>query len=182
MRPRVSGSADLGQLVKILALDQSSHVTGYSIFENGEITKYGNFSAQDNDLGVRLEYIRSRVAKLIADNSIDKVILEDIQLQNNVTNNVVTFKTLAEVFGVLYELCTELKIPCDAVLAGTWKSALGVKGRTRPQQKAAAADYVLSTFGIRPDQDTCDAICIGAYYCGEDLIPSIPENQDYNWG
>lgn len=48
-------------------------------------------------------------------------------------NNVQTFKALAEVFGVLYELCIEINIPVSAVLAGTWKSTLGIKGRTRPE-------------------------------------------------
>jgi len=48
-------------------------------------------------------------------------------------NNVSTFKILAEVFGVIYELATELEIPNTPVLAGTWKSTLGIKGKTRPE-------------------------------------------------
>lgn len=53
--------------------------------------------------------------------------MEDIQLQAN----VLTFKTLAEVLGVLYELFTELKIPHSAVLSTVWKSSLGIKGKDR---------------------------------------------------
>ena len=49
---------------------------------------------------------------------------EDIQMQGNVANNVQTFKTLAEVFGVIYELVTELNLPNTAVLASSWKSTL----------------------------------------------------------
>ena len=59
-------------------------------------------------------------------------------MQNNVANNVQTFKTLAEVFGVLYEMLTEKKIKNSAVLSTVWKSALGVKGKTRPEQKRNA--------------------------------------------
>ena len=78
-------------------------------------------------------------------------------------NNVQTFKVLAEVFGVLYELCVDMEKPVDAVLAGTWKSTLGIKGKTRAEQKRAAQVWVVNTYGKKPTQDECDAICIGAH-------------------
>jgi hypothetical protein len=87
---------------------------------------------------VRLHKIRNKVDSLICDNNIDKVVFEDIQLQGNVANNVQTFKTLAEVFGVIYELVTALNINHEAVLSSSWKSTLNIKGRTRPEQKKNA--------------------------------------------
>lgn len=75
---------------------------------------------------------------MIDEYDVDEVAFEDIQLQNNVVNNVDTFKKLAEVFGVVYELCVELKIPRTAVLASSWKSTLGIKGKDRAAQKRAA--------------------------------------------
>ena len=71
--------------------------------------------------------------------AINKVVFEDIQLQGNVTNNVQTFKILAEVFGVIYELVTELEIEHAAVLSSSWKSTLGIKGRTRSQNQLTCA-------------------------------------------
>ena len=59
----------------------------------------------------RLYYIRKKVRQLIEENDIDTVVLEDIQMQGNVVNNVQTFKTLAEVFGVISELLVEMNIP-----------------------------------------------------------------------
>jgi hypothetical protein len=44
---------------------------------------------------------------------------------------VTTYKVLAEVFGVLEELCTEEKIPYKIVHSQTWKSALNIKGADR---------------------------------------------------
>ena len=93
----------------------------------------------------------------------DEVILEDIQMQNNVVNNVQTFKVLAEVFGVLSEMCVALDIPQSAVLASTWKSYLGIKGKARAEQKRNAQAWVVQTYGKKPTQDECDAICIGMY-------------------
>ena len=88
---------------KLLALDQSSRITGYAVFENAKLIHYGKFSVDDDDIGVRLLKIRQNVHNLIEKYDINELVFEDIQLQNNVQNNVQTFKTLAEVFGVIYE-------------------------------------------------------------------------------
>lgn len=95
-------------------------------------------------------------------------------MDGNHVNNVSTFKILAEVFGVLYELCVRMNIPVDAILAGTWKSTLKIKGKTRPEQKKNAQAWVIDTYGVKPTQDECDAICIGAH-----AIKQI--NSEINW-
>ena len=118
------------------------------------------------------------INKLIEEFNINEVAFEDIQLQENVTNNVQTFKVLAEVFGVIYELVTELKIPNSATLASVWKSALNIKGRTRPEQKRNAQQYVLDTYGIKATQDECDAICIGTYIVNEKAREKIHDWSD----
>lgn len=147
----------------ILALDQSSHLNGYSIFDGRRLIKYGKISLNDQDLGLRLFKLRKEINELIQQYNVEKVYFEDIQMQNNVINNIVTFKTLAEVFGVIEELLVELGIPHEAVPSVTWKSKLGIKGRNRSEQKKAAQEYILSTFGIKPTQDEVDAICIGVF-------------------
>ena len=151
---------------RLLALDQSSRITGWAIFSNGKLEKHGKFDADTvgADIGKRLHYIRNKVRTLIEENNITEVILEDIQMQGNVVNNVQTFKTLAEVFGVISELLVEMKIPQSAVLASSWKSALGIKGRARAEQKRAAQEWVVTTYGVRPTQDECDSICLGSAY------------------
>ena len=113
---------------------------------------------------------------MIEDHEITEVILEDIQMQGNVVNNVQTFKALAEVFGVISELLVEMNIPQSAVLASSWKSALGIKGRARAEQKRAAQEWVVSTYSKRPTQDECDAICIGNYK----LKTGVP-NEGFDW-
>ena len=151
--------------MKVLALDQSTRVTGWAVFADGALQEYGKFDAENagKEMGKRLEYIRNKVKNLIEENNVTEVIIEDIQLQGNVANNVQTFKTLAEVFGVISELLTEMNIPQSAVLASSWKSALGIKGRARAEQKRAAQEWVVSTYNVRPTQDECDSICIGSY-------------------
>ena len=150
--------------MRVLALDQASRTSGWAVFDEGKLVTYGKFTADQADVGDRLHFIRMRVSWLIDDYDIDEVVFEDIQLQGNVANNVATFKALAEVFGVLYELFVMLKLPRTAVLSTVWKSTLGIKGKDRAAQKKAAQAWVEKTYGVKPTQDECDAICIGAHY------------------
>jgi len=94
---------------------------------------FGKIDLDNPDVGIRLNQLRDQITKLILDFDIDEVAFEDIYMDGQKINNVSTFKVLAEVFGVCDELFTELKIKHTAVLAGTWKSTLGIKGKTRPE-------------------------------------------------
>lgn len=149
--------------MRTLALDQSSHITGWAVFEDQTLLEYGKFELTNPDLGVRLKQIRERVDKMVKEYEIDKVVMEDVQYQQNVANNVQTFKTLAEILGVLYEYATAAGLDHEIVLAGTWKKFLGIKGRNRAEQKRNAQDYIVNNYQIKPTQDECDAICIGLW-------------------
>ena len=150
--------------MRILALDQSSRVSGWAIFDDGELVEYGKIDlSKETQIGERLHKLRESIHKMINELNIDKVILEDIYMDGQKINNVQTFKILAEVFGVLFELCIALNIPVEAVLAGTWKSTLNIKGKTRPEQKREAQAWVLEHYNIKPSQDEVDAICIGSH-------------------
>lgn len=149
---------------RLLALDQASKVTGWAIFEDGELKSYGKISLDDPNTDIRLVQLRQGIQTLVADYNIDEVVFEDIQQQNNVANNVQTFKVLAEVYGVVSELLQELQIPHSTVLAASWKSTLGIKGRTRAEQKKNAQLYVEQNYGIHVIQDIADAVCIGTHH------------------
>lgn len=149
---------------RLLALDQASKVTGWAIFEDGELKSYGKISLDDPNTDTRLVQLRQGIQTLVTDYNIDEVIFEDIQQQNNVANNVQTFKVLAEVYGVVSELLQEVQIPHSTVLAASWKSTLGIKGRTRAEQKKNAQLYVEQNYGIHVIQDIADAVCIGTHH------------------
>lgn len=160
--------------MRLLALDQASNISGYAIFEDGKLLKYDKINLTGYDLADKLILLRKQIANLIQEWNIEEVIMEDIQLQGNVTNNVKTFKVLAEVFGVIYELVNEINIKNSAVLASEWKSTLQIKGRDRTAQKRAAQQYVIDNYNIKPTQDECDAICIGAHYY-------LKNKQEFDW-
>lgn len=162
---------------KLLALDQSSRVTGWAVFDGSKLEAYGKIEYDSSTpIEDRLHGLRQQVKDLILAHGVNEVVMEDIQLQNNVVNNVQTFKTLAEVFGVLSELCVDLHIPQQAVLASSWKSVLGIKGKDRAAQKRNAQQWVIDTYEIKPIQDICDAICIGNY-----VIKNNPTEKGFDW-
>ena len=118
--------------MKLLALDQASKTSGYAIFDNNELIKSGKFTLTSDDIGERLVDYRKNIEKLIVDNDIDEVAFEDIQMQSQI-NNVQTFKVLAEIFGVTQEYLASHQYGYQVVSSNTWKSKLGIKGRTRPE-------------------------------------------------
>lgn len=175
MRRPVKELEDLVQVANnVLALDQSSRTTGWSVYSDGELYTYGHFTLTDQVEGVRLHRLREKLTELISDYDIQELVFEDIYMDGQHINNVSTFKKLAEVFGVVWELGISLNIPTTPVLPGTWRSTLGIKGRTRPEQKRNAKEYVLQNYNKTATEDECDAICIGAHYVKQ-------KNFDHDW-
>ena len=150
---------------RLLALDQASVITGYAIFENDKLITYGKIKLEDEEIGPRLLTLRNEIKKLIDENNITTVAFEDIQMQASVGNNVKTFKVLANVYGVILELCEELQLKYKIVSSNTWKSTLKIKGKNRAEQKKNAQNYVQETYGVNCTQDEADAICIGSHMC-----------------
>ena len=166
---------------RLLALDQSSRISGYAIFVDENLIAHGSINLTEEDVGQRLVLIRKEVTKLIHKYDINEIAFEDIQMQASVWNNLQTFKTLAEVFGVILMLCTELKINYTIVSSNTWKSTLKIKGKKRSEQKQDAQRYVLEKYGIKAIQDTVDAICIGAHMIANPGKNTISFEEGFVW-
>lgn len=166
----------------ILAFDQATRTSGYSVYKDQDLIAHGTFTFTDSNLGMRLWKIRQKVEELYNKYLPDKIIYEDIQLQQGAVNNVVTFKSLAEVFGIIYEYATELGVDNESILAGVWRKGLGIAGNRRDIQKANAQKWVLDNCGIRVVEDEADAICIGAYAAGiRSKKQEKPVLKDFDW-
>lgn len=167
--------------MKLLALDQASRTTGFAIFDNDKLIKYGKFTAPAAEMNERLHFIRLKVDELISEYDIEQVIFEDIQLQESVDgekkpNYVTTFKLLSEVIGVVSELATAKKVPQIIVLPSSWKSTLKIKGKQRSEQKRNAKAFAESLYNITCTEDEADAICIGTHYLVQSKIIKRPKD------
>ena len=149
----------------IIALDQSTQLTGYAIFQDKDLIAHGVFSPS-GDYEHRIVKLRQWLLdKLEPLKPNIEVYFEDIQLQDlgGGSIGITTFKKLAHVQGALIVTCIEEDIPYTIVPAATWRKTCGVKGRVRSEYKPAAQAHVLEKYGIQATEDEADAICIGEY-------------------
>lgn len=151
------------QMANILSLDQSSHIIGYSVWNDNVPIKASHFNAKGTTLAERLVSIKQQILKLIKEYDIEQVVFEDIQLQSNVVQNVKTFKMLAEVFGILELTLTEIKMPFQVVAPMVWKANIKVAGKGRIKEKILTQKWVKDTYGLTCTEDEADSVGIGAW-------------------
>ena len=150
---------------RTLGLDQATHATGYSIFDNKKLVYAGVFTADADDEIERDLQVKNWLVQLIHNADIDVVGIEDIQLQqlNNKTVGVTTYRTLARLQGILMAACAEKGTSYIVCAPATWRAHCEVKGRTRSDKKRSMQMKVKEWFDITVSDDVADAIGIGKY-------------------
>ncbi len=150
---------------RAIGLDQATHITGYSIFDNDELVYAGTFEATDEDEIARDVQIQNWLIQLIHNWKPDIIGLEGIQLQqfNDKMVGVTTYQTLARLQGILMATCYNLKIDYIVCPPATWRNHSGVKGRSRADKKRSMQNKIKEWFDITVSDDIADAIGIGKY-------------------
>lgn len=150
---------------RILAFDQASITSGWAVFDDEELIKYGKWSSEGTHSTERIAKTKYWVASMIQKWNPDEVIFEDIQLQKFGEGNeaVLTFKKLAHLQGVLKNYCYENQIMYSVVPSATWRAHVEIKGRTRQDKKKSAQLKVKRFYDISVTQDEADAILLGRY-------------------
>ena len=156
---------------RILAVDQATYNSGFSIFDGNELLRYGIHSTTAPTEEARISEIKNWFIQMLLNWAPDEIILEDIQLQdesverdgNRNTMGVTVFKSLAHLQGVLINVAFEQKIPCKTVLSTVWRKEMGVKGKTRTDKKKSAQLLIKQIYDVNVSNDEADAICIGHY-------------------
>lgn len=146
---------------RILALDQSTWRTGWSIFDSGKLTRYGLFVANLDDEAERFVEVKEWLTSMIQNWDPDVLGIEGIQYQKNF--GVTTFQTLARLQGVLMALAVDLKIPLVIAPTASWRALCGVKGKARADRKKSMQLIVKEEFDVMVNDDCADAIGIGKY-------------------
>lgn len=162
---------------RIIAFDQSSHTTGYAVFDNNKPVIISHFDISDSNFGIRLKKIRQKIIELINEYQPDEVIFEDIQLQDingNREAGIKTFKMLAQVQGVIIELMEELKYKYQFIYPITWKATIKIANKGRAQEKKAAQTWVRAMYGLDCTEDEADAACIASHFIKT-------QNSELNW-
>lgn len=145
---------------RILALDQSSQVSGLSIWDDGKLVYY-DCVKNVGELEVRLVKWSTWLKERLDEWQPDYVIVEDIQEQGN--SGVVTYKILAMILGITLEILQERDIPHTSILNKKWQSMFSIAGSNRISQKKNVMERVKEYFSIEVSDDVADAILIGLY-------------------
>lgn len=155
----------------ILALDQASRDSGWSVFIDNSLTDFGHWSFTQDDVAMRIHKLCQEIEKKIDEYHPDRVVIENIQLQQNVE----MFQKLAWVQGAIMRTCIAKEVSYELVRPSEWRAECDfLKGndKHRDNQKKIAQTWVMENFGKKCTQDESDAICIGY---------ALSKKEDNNW-
>ena len=147
--------------MNLLALDQATRITGWSIWQNGTLTEFGHIEFDDEDNFIRNHKLIQWMANMMETRNIDIVAIEDIQMQ---INNVTTFQKLAQLQGAIIEKVLSQNLDYKIIRPTEWRAVchfLKGQDKHRESQKKIAQQWVMNTFNKKCTQDEADAICIG---------------------
>lgn len=152
--------------LRVLALDQATYISGYSVFDNRKLVESGIFEAVSNNSMERVAKLKSWLKLMIKKWEPDVVALEDIHLGkpgDSFSVGIQTFKVLAQLQGVLMNLLYEEGIPFILVFPSVWRSHCGVKGKTKSDLKRSMMEVVREEFNVEVTNDEAEAIGIGLF-------------------
>ena len=161
--------------MKILSLDLSTKSTGWCIGQNQSIISHGCITASSKDVMKRIIKMRDELSKIIKDNKIQKIIMQQVRLQLSSH----TSKILMWLQGIITMATYEInpKIEWDFIGPSTWRAALKIKqgpGIKRNDLKSQDIQYVKNKYNITVNDDEADAICIFDAY-------NKKFNNEINW-
>lgn len=144
---------------KLLALDLSSHSTGYAIFDNDKLIKYGYFyQSKSVEVTQRWNYMKKEILKLIDTYNITIVSIEDIIFKNKIALSV-----LSKGQGIILDNLYERNIKFNLITPKQWKSCYGIDKEIldgdyekRTASKLKTIEKIKFDFGIFLDEEFKD--------------------------
>lgn len=168
------------QCRRILAIDQATYISGWSIYDGKDLIKFGTFNTTLNDEIARDNALKNWLISMINNWRPDYIAIEDLHFQekNEGANrmSVTVFKMLARLQGVLMETCYEYKIPYKVCSPNSWRKHCKVKGNHRADQKRSMQLLAKEWYGVSISNDEADAVGIGKYVADEIGISPTIEN------
>ena len=160
---------------KILSFDQSTKISAYAVFIDGEYVENGVIDLHKvKDTSDRIRAMGVELGKIINKYSPNIVVLEEVAQQSN----PLTLKLLARIQGVIIGYCAANDIETYIVEPSKWRSALHFRqgsGVKRQELKGQAIRHVKDVYGLELSEDICEAMCINEaahkiYHFNEDDI------------
>ena len=99
--------------MKILSLDLSTKSTGWCIGQNQFIISHGCITASSKDVMKRIIKMRDELSKIIKNNNIQKIIMEQVRQQYSSHTSKILMWLQATIVLIAYEI--NPKITCDFI-------------------------------------------------------------------
>lgn len=148
--------------MRILSFDQSSKLSGWAVFDDGEYVESGVIDKHKiTDSDKRIAEMGLAIYKKIAEVKPSLVIAENIQNQSNTATVIL----LARLQGMILGYCAAHKVRTEILGPSQWRSVLQYKQGPkvkREELKQQSIDYVAKHLGFTEfTEDQCEACCIG---------------------
>lgn len=149
-------------MIKVLSLDQSTRVSGWAYFEDGQYVESGIIDMHKSKLETeeRSFAMAKEIWKIINKYKPQHLILEGVQQQSNPSTMII----LARLAGMVIGYAEAHNIETHILLPSQWRKQLGYSQGAkvkRQELKQQSIDYVKENFGINVSEDENEAICEG---------------------
>ena len=146
---------------KVLAFDQSTRVSGWSYFEDGQYITSGVIDMNKSKLETdkRSFEMAKEIWKIIKKYKPQEVIIENTQQQSNPSTIII----LARLAGMIIGYAEAHNVNVHILSPSQWRKALGYSQGAkikRQELKQQSIDYVKNNFKLNVSEDESEAICI----------------------
>ena len=142
----------------VLALDQSTKHTGYSLFDGDMLVRSGVLDVgKELPIYERMNRMRRMITDLIRQLNPDMLVFEQVQYQSNQK----VYSQLSQLQGFVMCVAFDENLPFYIVEPVVWKSYAKIHGRKRAEQKADTVAKAEELFHVGVSEDEADAIFIG---------------------
>lgn len=146
---------------KVLAFDQSTKISAYSLWIDGEYVEVGVIDLHKmKDTSERVRAMGVELCNTIEKYQPQVVVLEEVAQQSS----PLTLKLLARIQGIIIGFCAAHNIDTYIIEPSKWRSILKFKigsGVKRAELKAQSIKYVKDAYNLDLSEDCCESICIG---------------------
>ena len=148
--------------MRIVSMDQSTKLSGYAVFDDGEYVDSGVIDMSKSTLGTneRSFEMAKMLWKVIKHYKPNYLIIEETQSQGNIK----TVQILSRLQGMILGYAGAHKVKTYLVSPAQWRAALeysqGPKVK-REALKQQSIDYVKEHLGLDKTEDECEAIAEG---------------------
>ena len=148
--------------MKVLSLDQSTRVSGWSLFQDGKYVCSGIIDMNKSKLETdkRSFEMAKEIWKVIKKYNPEELVNENVQQQSNPSTMII----LARLAGMIIGYAEAHNVQVHILLPSQWRKILGYSQGAkvkRQELKQQSIDYVKENFGLDLPEDQCEAIAEG---------------------